>query len=115
MKRGLLITLFTITVIIVLIGLTAGYVYYQFSREPHIPDGSTIKIELSGKVPDNDNSVIRKNITFRDLWYHLKRAEMDDRIKGVFLKLSYLETGFAKADDIGRLLKGFRRRQDMRS
>ena len=96
-------------IVVILIGLSAGYVYYQFNREPNIPSDSYLKIYLGGNVVDNDNSIAPKNITVRDIWYHLKRAETDNRIKGVILKLAYLRSGFAKTDDIGRLLKDFRK------
>lgn len=109
MKKGLLVTLLIVMIVIILIGMGAGYIYYQFNREPNIPENSYLKIHLGGKIVDNDNSIVPKNITVRDLWYHLKRAEKDDRIKGIILKLSYLQTGFAKTDDIGRLLRDFRK------
>lgn len=109
MKKGFLITLLIIMIIIILIGMAAGYMYYQFNREPNIPDNSYLKIHLGGNIVDNDNSIVQKNITVRDLWYHLKRAEKDDRIKGIMLKISYLHTGFAKTDDIGRMFRDFRK------
>ncbi len=108
MKKGLLVTLLIIMIIIILIGLFGGYIYYQLNREPHIPNNSYLKINLRGPIVDNDNSMISKKITFRDIWFHIKRAKRDERIKGIFLKLSNLETGFAKIDDIGRSLKDFR-------
>ncbi len=109
MKKGILVTLLIVMIVVILIGLAAGYVYYQFNREPNIPSDSYLKIYLGGNIVDNDNSIAPKNITVRDIWYHLKRAEMDERIKGVILKLAYLQTGFAKTDDIGRIIKDFRK------
>ncbi len=109
MKKGLLITLLIVMIVIILLGLAAGYVYYQFNREPNIPSDSYLKIYLSGKIVDNDNSIAPKNITVRDIWYHLKRAERDERIKGIIVKISNLNTGFAKTDDIGRMIKDFRK------
>jgi len=109
MKRGLLVTLLILMIVIILIGLGAGYLYYQFNREPDIPQDSYLKLYLGGKIVDNDNSIVPKNITVRDIWYHLKRAEKDNRIKGIILKISYLQSGFAKTDDIGRMIKDFRK------
>ena len=109
MKKGLLITLLILMIVIILLGLGAGYVYYQFNREPNIPSDSYLKIHLSGTIVDNDNSIAPKNITVRDIWYQLKRAEKDERIKGIIVKLSNLYTGFAKTDDIGRMIKEFRK------
>ncbi len=109
MKKGLLITLLVIMIIIILIGLGIGYFYYQINREPNIPANGYLKINLGGDIVDNDNSIVQKNITVRDLWYHLNRAKRDNRIKGILLKLSFLKSGFAKTDDIGRIIKNFRK------
>jgi len=109
MKKGLLITLLILVIIIIAIGMSVGYIYYQFNHEPNIPDNSFLKIYLSGSIVDYDSSIVKKNITIHDLWFHLNRAKKDKRIKGIFLKLSYLQTGFAKIDDIGRMLKDFRK------
>ncbi|MEN8153021.1 MAG: signal peptide peptidase SppA [Acidobacteriota bacterium] len=109
MKRGILVTLLVITIVVIVIVLIGGYLYYQINREPFIPENSFLKIHAGGQIIDNDSSPLSKKTTLRDLWYHIKRAKKDDRIKGILLKISYMETGFAKVDDIGRLIKDFRK------
>jgi protease-4 len=80
----------------------------QFTKEPHIPENAYLKIDLAGPVIDSDTSALSRKESVRNLWYHLKRAKVDKRIKGIFLKISWLNTGYAKVEDIGRLIENFK-------
>ena len=109
MKRGILITILVIVILIIFLALLGGYVYMQFTREPYVPDNSFLQIHLSGTIVDSEDSTFSKDLSIRDLWYHIKRAKIDSRIKGIILKISYMRSGFAKVEDIGRLIKDFRK------
>jgi protease-4 len=108
MKKGILITILVIVLLIVILALIGGYVYMQFTREPYIPESSYLQIDLIGPIVDIDNSVLPKKRSIKELWYHIKRAKVDKRIKGIILKISYAYSGFAKVEDIGRLIKDFK-------
>ena len=108
MKKGVLVAILVLVLIIVFLALTVGYVYMQFTREPFIAENSILTINLTGEVVDSDDSFFSKKYSIRDLWYQIKRAKHDKRIKGIILKISYLQTGFAKVEDVGRLFKDFR-------
>ncbi|NIM11678.1 MAG: signal peptide peptidase SppA [Candidatus Aminicenantes bacterium] len=108
MKKGILITILVIVLLIVILALIGGYVYIQFTREPHIPENSYLQIDLIGPIVDIDNSVLPKKRSIRELWFHIKRAKVDKRIKGIILKISFAYGGFAKVEDIGRLIKDFK-------
>jgi protease-4 len=56
-----------------------------------------------------DQSVLSTSLSIKDLWFHIKRAKIDPRIKGIVLKIAYINTGVAKIEDIGRLIKDFRK------
>lgn len=109
MKKGILITILVVILIIIFLALMGGYVYMQFTKEPYIPDNSFLQINLSGTIVDSDTSAFSKKRSVRELWYHLNRAKIDERIKGVLLKISFLKTGYAKIEDIGRLIKDFKK------
>ncbi len=109
MKKGILITILVLVLVVVFLALIGGFIYMQFNREPDIPQHSYLKIEMSGAIVDSDTSPMSKKLSVRDLWYHLKRAKIDSRIQGILLKISYPNTGFAKIDDIGRLLNDFKK------
>ena len=109
MRKGILITILVLVIIIIFLALGAGYVYMQFTREPHVAGNSFLKINLSGEIVDSDDSFLSKKHSIRDLWYHLERARIDNRIKGVLLKISYLNAGWAVVEDTGRIIKNFRK------
>ena len=46
MKRGILITILVIVLVIIFLALVGGYIYMQFTREPYIPENSFLKIHL---------------------------------------------------------------------
>ncbi|MCK5056516.1 MAG: signal peptide peptidase SppA [Candidatus Aminicenantes bacterium] len=109
MKKGVLIAILVLVLIIIFLALTVGYVYMQFTREPFIAENAVLKINLAGEIVDSDDSFFSKKNSIRDLWYHVKRAKHDERIKGMIVKISYLHTGFASVEDIGRILQDFRK------
>jgi protease-4 len=113
MKRSALVALLVIIVILLGLFIIGGFIYLQFNKEPYVPEKAYLKIELSGHVADTAPSrfpgVSSAVVSIQDLWYQLERAAIDERIKGVLLRISYLETGFAKIEEIGRLLKNFSR------
>ena len=108
MKRGVLIAIVVIIAIFILLAAAGGFIYLQLTREPFIPNNSILKINLTGSIVDNDNSAFSKQETIRDLWYQIKRAGIDNRIRAIFLRISYLETDFAKVEELGRSIREFK-------
>jgi protease-4 len=113
MKRSALIVLLVVIVILLGLFIIGGFIYLQFNQEPYIPEKAYLKIELSGPMadttPNRFPALSSGAVSIQDLWYQLARAAVDDRIKGVLVRISYLETGFAKIEETGRLLKNFSR------
>ncbi len=111
MKRGALIALLVIIIILLGIFILGGFIYLQFTQEPYVPQKAYLKIDLGGPIaetaPARFPGMSRGALSINDLWYNLERAARDERIRGVVLRVQYLETGFAKIEEIGRLLKRF--------
>jgi len=108
MKRGALILILILILIVAIVALIGGYVYMQFTQEPHIPDQALLVLPLSGSISDMDTSPISKETTLRDIFYHLQRAKIDKRIQGVLLKISWVMAGPATMDDLGSMIRDFR-------
>jgi protease-4 len=109
MKRGVLIAILIIVIFVVFLALLGGFIYLQFNQEPSIPENAFLKINFSGNIIDNNESITKSDLSIRDLFYHIKRAGMDNRIKGIILKISGIQTGFSKIEDIGAMLTDFRK------
>ncbi len=111
MKRGALIALLVVIVILLGLFIIGGFIYLQFNQEPYVPEKAYLKIDLGGPLaetaPARFMGMSSAAISIHDLWYNLERAAKDERIKGVLLRVQYLETGFAKIEEIGQLLKKF--------
>jgi len=111
MKRGALIALLVVIVIVLGLFILGGFIYLQFNQEPYVPEKAYLKIELAGPLaetaPSRFPGMSIGALSIHDLWYHLERAARDERIKGVLLRVHYLDTGFAKVEEIGRLIRKF--------
>ncbi|MDD8012468.1 MAG: signal peptide peptidase SppA [Acidobacteriota bacterium] len=111
MKRGALIALLVIIVILLGIFILGGFIYLQFTQEPYVPQKAYLKIDLGGAIgetaPARFPAMKGGALSIHDLWYQLERAARDERIKGVMLRVQYLDTGFAKVEEIGRLIRKF--------
>lgn len=109
MRRGVLILILVAVIMFLIMIFSIGYVYLQFNSEPYVPENSYLKIGFSGPIIDNDSSVIPQTLSIRNLWYHIRRASVDERIKGIILRISSVDTGLASIEDIGRILHDFKK------
>ncbi len=111
MKRGALIALLVIVIVLLGLFLLGGFIYLQFTQEPYVPQKAYLKIDLGGAIsetaPTRFPAMSGGSLSIHDLWYQLERAARDPRIQGVLLRVQYLDAGFAKVEQIGRLLKKF--------
>jgi protease-4 len=94
--------------IFIFFALVGGFIYMQLTQEPYIPANAYLKINLAGDIVDSENTAFSKKDSIRDFWFQIKRAKIDNRIKGIVIKISYLGGDFAKIEELGRLLKDFR-------
>jgi protease-4 len=110
MKKGILIAFLIVIVLVATISIIGGLFYLQFNKKPNIPPATYLKIHLKGSITDLDTNVFsNKELTMKKLFYHIMRAKIDARVKGIILKLSPLSTSIDKAQEIGQLLSEFRK------
>ncbi len=109
MKRGVLILILILVLVFAAIALIGGYLYMQFTREPHIPERSLLVMPISGPISDMETSPVSQSTTVRDIFFHLQRAKIDPRIKGVLLKISWIHAGPATVEELGLLITDFRK------
>jgi len=112
MKRGPLIALLVVIVLILGLVALAGIVYLNFTAEPSLPEQATLRIRLTGSLVESPvvqfPQLKTDGMSIRELWLQLQRAKIDRRIRGIILKLSDFQSGYAKAAEIGRLITDFR-------
>lgn len=108
MKRGLIIALLAVASFFLLIFLVGGFIYFQLTSEPKVPDNVFLTIDLNQPVVDHETSPLEKNLALSDLWIQIRRAEQDSRIQGLLIQIDYLSGTSAAFEEIGSMLRHFR-------
>ena len=105
-------------VVVVLIILFAGFIFfisYFFSSEVSVYDNSYLHINLSGplaeyKAPDPMGEALGNvSLDLKKFRECLEKAKVDDRINGILLEIGFLQTGYAKIQEIHHLITEFRK------
>lgn len=114
MKRFLLWLGITIAIFFILIFGAYLFISSLFDTEPYVAQNSYLTIPLSGSLPEYlPSDVIQEQFSgtamdMKKLRQSLKMAAVDERIKGVVLKVGFVQTGFAKIQEIRQLIFKFR-------
>lgn len=95
---------------------TAGFYFFLRSildTKPTVKKDSVLKLELSGLITEHfPSDVVAKqlegaNLQLLDIYRALEMAKVDKRIRGVYLRVSGPQLGWAKAQEIRELLQDF--------
>jgi protease-4 len=91
-----------ILALVVIIGIS----FFLVTREPRIPEGSFLVVEIGGSYteeqpPDLLGQLLgSRQKVLMDLLLELRKARVDERLKGVILKLTPLDLDFAKVQEV---------------
>jgi protease-4 len=100
--------------ILFLIVIVGGFVVRRVLRAPAIKPGSYLLLEVGGRYsegppPDLIASLLRRRErTLMELITMIREAQVDQRIKGVIVKVTRLEIGWGKIQDIRDALLEFK-------
>jgi protease-4 len=96
-------------IIIVFIGILAS-----FDTTPVVKKDTVLKLQLSGLITEHfaENLINRElegaNLQMLDIYQALEMATMDDRIKGLYLRVGISNLGWAKAQEIRSAINKFK-------
>jgi protease-4 len=116
MKRGRYVLLIVLIFVVLIAATFIAFLYSQFGARPvAVGARSYLDIPLGGEVlewsqPDLFTTLFvgKQPLSMHDIWTNLRKAKADGRIRGVLLRLSPLECGWAKAEEIRRAILDFR-------
>jgi protease-4 len=86
-----------------------------FDTEPIISQNSFVQANIGGSIPEYEppdalEEYFRgSSLDMKRLRQSFKLAAVDDRIKGIILRISFIRTGYAKLDEIQQMIYKFRR------
>jgi protease-4 len=107
----------------IVFGITMGIFSSMLSglnqAEPVIIGNSILKISLLDNIPDksSDSPIeqidfmtleTKKTVGLNEILKSIEKAKADDRIKGIFLSLEYVDAGFASLEEIREKLIEFK-------
>lgn len=101
-----------------LFAIIIGVASSMSDKEVKIKDQSILKLNLNAPILDHtdDNPLenfdfgsftVKNNIGLDDLLDNIKKAKADDKIKGIYLELSMIQTGFANLKEIRDAIVNF--------
>jgi protease-4 len=99
--------LIRIAVILIILFLFWTWIGSIFGEKiPDVSDGSVLVMSNYGRVVEYNRNKLplpflhTHNDTLLDMMYSLKKASVDDRIRGVVIKFGFFDVGIAQAQDI---------------
>jgi protease-4 len=116
MKKGKYI-LIILLIFMILISVTIfSFIWMEFGRPPAVKQDSFLEITLSGSieekaVPDPLLELFIKSspLSMHDIWWNIRKARADSRIKGLILRLGTTTCDWGKMNEIREELLDFRR------
>lgn len=108
---------FVLLFLVVLISVLSS----QRETEPYIRDGSVLKINLQGPLPERATEdpfemlfmdQEKKPVNMRSLHNNLRKAAADDRIAGIKLNVNFMGTSWSQLEEAREMLNEFRDESD---
>jgi len=114
--RGCGRTIVTIAIIVLLLYLVWSWIGSMFEEKiPEVPDDSVLVMAAYGPVVEYNRNelplplITQKYETLLDMIYSLKKAAVDERIRGVVFKFGHFSPGAAQAKDLRDAILEFRK------
>ena len=114
-KGRYLFILFSIFLILILATILS-FLFLEIGRPPSIPASSYLEIRLEGPLEEYPETNFWRSLVLGgrplsvyDVWMSLRKARVDDRIRGVLLRLGPLGGDWAKCSEIREAVIDFRK------
>lgn len=114
MKRSTYVLIIILIFILIFSAAIVSLLFYQFRSAPNVRADSFLEIQLSGEIhekaaPDIFSSLMSyAPLSMHEIWWNIRKAKADSRIKGIILRLGMMQCNWAKADEIRDLILDFR-------
>ena len=107
MKKSLTIFL----ILILSLFLLTLIIFFSQRGVRTLSTDSYLYLDLSGPIPETyaGTSPFSKELTLRDIYRVIQKGKTDTRVRGLYLKISYPQIGWGKAEEIRRLIFSFKK------
>jgi len=98
--------------VVFLLIIAAGFITISIllDTEPSVPDKGFLYLNLSGALPEYvapdplENALGKTRLDMKKVRDNLEKAAVDERIHGVLIEIGFLETGYAKLQELRHLI-----------
>lgn len=111
MKKSTYILIILLIFFILIMATCASFVYFEFRKPPRVKAHSYLEIKLAGEIqekftPDLLSTLFTRSLplSMNEIWLNFQKAQKDERIEAVVLRLGYLMCNWAKANEIRELI-----------
>lgn len=114
MKRSTYVLIIILIFIVIFSAAVVSLLFYQFQSAPDVSADSYLEINLSGEIrekaaPDLFSSFMAQPpLSMHEIWWNIRKAKVDSRIKGIILRLGLTQCDWAKIKEIRDLILDFR-------
>jgi protease-4 len=114
MKRSTYVLIIILIFLVIFSAAVVSLLFYQFQSAPDVSADSYLEIHLSGEIqekaaPDLFSSFMaRPPLSMHEIWWNIRKAKTDSRIKGIILRLGLTQCDWAKIEEIRNLILEFR-------
>jgi len=116
MKKGKYIFIIFLIFFILLAATFVSFLVYEFAKPPSVKPGSCLEINLSGEIveksqPDFLYTILMQKppLSMYDIWTNIRKAKVDPKIDSILLRLGYIQSGWAKINEIREKVLDFRK------
>jgi len=116
MKKGKYVIIIFLIFFILLAATFVSFLYYEFAKVPSVKPGSCLEINLSGQLteksyPDFFTTLFMQHppLSMYDIWTNIRKAKVDTKIDTILLRLGYIESDWAKVNEIRDLVLDFKK------
>ncbi|MFQ6069338.1 MAG: signal peptide peptidase SppA [Candidatus Aminicenantales bacterium] len=115
MKRSTYVLIIILIFFILITATCVSFFYFATARPPAVKTHSYLEINLSGEIqeypiPDLFLTMFpgMRPLSLHKLWMNIRKAKADRRIETLFLRIGYLECGWAKINELREAILNFR-------
>ncbi len=116
MKRGKYVLIILLIFFFLFLATIFSFIFLEFGRRPAVKARSYLEIKLSGEIQEKAPrdflmSMFGRgpSLSMDDIWMNIKKAKVDSRIKSLVLRLGYIQSDWAKINEIRESVLDFRK------
>lgn len=115
MKKGKYVLIILLVFFVLIIATIASFIWVELGRPPEVKSDSYLEISLTGPIEEKAGPepilglfIDTATLSMHDIWWNIRKAKADSRIKGLVLRLGVTTCDWGKMNEIREAVLDFR-------